>query len=113
MNTKDIAYRCGDKQLTGYLADGSNGGTVPGIVLYHQGGGLTDYYASKPGHAATELFRKTAYARAFEPWKMVVITGVYMDDLDAQVNATIMTTIIYSLGLFFVAWNCLRHLNWR
>jgi len=33
----------GDKQLTGYLADGSNGKTVPGIVLFHQGGGLTDH----------------------------------------------------------------------
>src|SRR6201999_2498151 len=43
MITKDIDYACGDKKLTGYLADGSNGKTVPGIVLYHQGGGLTDH----------------------------------------------------------------------
>ncbi len=43
MNTQDIEYACGDKKLTGYLADGSNGKTVPGIVLYHQGGGLADH----------------------------------------------------------------------
>ncbi|TCR91324.1 methyl-accepting chemotaxis protein [Rhizobium sp. BK376] len=73
------------------------------VKLGQQGGGLTDFYASKPGHPASDLFRKTAYARAFEPWKMVVITGVYMDDLDAQVNHTILITVMYSFGLFIVA----------
>ncbi|PZM16313.1 cache domain-containing protein, partial [Rhizobium tubonense] len=73
------------------------------VKLGQQGGGLTDFYASKPGHTADELFRKTAFARAFEPWKIVVITGVYMDDLEAQVNAKIWTTIWQSLVLFMVA----------
>jgi dienelactone hydrolase len=43
MNTKDIAYTCGDKTLTGYLADGSNGRKAPGILVCHQGGGLRDH----------------------------------------------------------------------
>lgn len=43
MNTQDIAYTCGGKKLTGYLADGSAGAKAPGIVLVHQGGGLTDH----------------------------------------------------------------------
>jgi len=43
MNTKDITYKSGDKTLTGYLADGSNGGKAPGILVCHQGGGLRDH----------------------------------------------------------------------
>ncbi|AYG62716.1 methyl-accepting chemotaxis protein [Rhizobium jaguaris] len=73
------------------------------VKLGQQGGGLTDYYASKPGQPADATFRKTAYARAFDPWKVVVITGVYMDDLDAQVDAKIWTTLWSSLVLFVVA----------
>ncbi len=73
------------------------------VKLGQQGGGLTDYYASKPGQPADATFRKSAYARAFDPWKVVVITGVYMDDLDAQVHGKILTTLWSSLVLFFVA----------
>ena len=43
METRDIAYQCGDKRLTGYLADGSNGRKVPGVLVCHQGGGLRDH----------------------------------------------------------------------
>ncbi len=43
MDTKDITYKSGDKTLTGYLADGSNGKKVPGILVCHQGGGLRDH----------------------------------------------------------------------
>jgi len=43
MITKDITYACGTKQLTGYLADGSNGRKVPGVLVCHQGGGLRDH----------------------------------------------------------------------
>jgi dienelactone hydrolase len=43
MNTKDITYKSGDKILTGYLADGSNGKKAPGILVCHQGGGLRDH----------------------------------------------------------------------
>lgn len=43
METRDIAYQCGDTRLTGYLADGSNGRKVPGVLVCHQGGGLRDH----------------------------------------------------------------------
>ena len=43
MITKDITYACGTKQLSGYLADGSNGRKVPGVLVCHQGGGLRDH----------------------------------------------------------------------
>ena len=43
METRDIVYKSGDKTLTGYLADGSNGKKAPGILVCHQGGGLRDH----------------------------------------------------------------------
>ncbi|MEF0864998.1 cache domain-containing protein, partial [Rhizobium sp. BR 318] len=74
------------------------------VKLGQQGGGLTDFYASKPGQpTADATYRKTAYARAFEPWKVVVITGVYMDDLDALVREKIWMTLWSSLVLFAAA----------
>jgi len=41
--TQDVPYRDGDKTLTGYLADGSNGHPAPGILLCHQGMGLSEH----------------------------------------------------------------------
>lgn len=43
MNTKDIAYECDGKALTGYLADGAGGQRAPGILVCHQGMGLTEH----------------------------------------------------------------------
>ena len=43
METKDVVYKSGDKTLTGYLADGSNGRKVPGVLVCHQGSGLRDH----------------------------------------------------------------------
>jgi dienelactone hydrolase len=41
--TRDIAYQIDDRTHTGYLADGSNGQQTPGILVCHQGGGLTEH----------------------------------------------------------------------
>src|SRR3954465_11027414 len=43
MNAKDIAYECDGKALTGYLADGAGGKRAPGILVCHQGMGLTEH----------------------------------------------------------------------
>ncbi len=43
MITRDITYTCGAKTLTGYLADGSKEKKAPGILICHQGGGLTGH----------------------------------------------------------------------
>ncbi|TBZ27310.1 methyl-accepting chemotaxis protein, partial [Rhizobium leguminosarum] len=73
------------------------------VKLGQQGGGLVEYYSTvKPGQPAGD-YRKTAYGQAFDPWKVVVVTGVYMDDLDAQINSTILTALSGSIVLFFLA----------
>lgn len=43
MVTRDIAYQIDDRTYTGHLADGSNGKPAPGVLVCHQGGGLTDH----------------------------------------------------------------------
>jgi len=58
------------------------------------GGGRTVYYWSKPGEPADAVFEKGAYSAAFEPWQLVVSSGVYFDDLRAQINAAIWKALI-------------------
>jgi dienelactone hydrolase len=43
MKAHDAAYQTGGKTFNGYLADGSNGKRVPGVLVCHQGAGLTDH----------------------------------------------------------------------
>ncbi len=43
MKTQEIAYTIDGKTFTGFLADGSNGRKVPGIVVAHEGGGMTGH----------------------------------------------------------------------
>jgi dienelactone hydrolase len=47
MITEDITYKAGDKNLTGYLADGAKGAKAPGVLVCHQGGGLTEHAKEK------------------------------------------------------------------
>ncbi len=54
-----------------------------------KGGGVTEYYWEKPGDTSGEVHLKAAYSRAFEPWKIVIGTGVYIDDLQVKINAMI------------------------
>ena len=43
MKTRDVTYEHDGKTLTGYLADGSADRRAPGILVCHQGGGLTEH----------------------------------------------------------------------
>ncbi|MBB3540029.1 MULTISPECIES: methyl-accepting chemotaxis protein [unclassified Rhizobium] len=58
------------------------------------GGGRTIYYWSKPGQPDDKLFEKGSYSAAFEPWQLVVSSGVYLDDLQAQINEAIWKALI-------------------
>lgn len=43
MGPQTIEYQAGDRTFSGYLADGSGGRRVPGILLAHEGGGLAGH----------------------------------------------------------------------
>ncbi len=69
-----------------------------------KGGGITEYYWEKPTDPNGEVFRKAAYSQAYEPWKIVIGTGVYVDDLQVKINAMIWKAVmigglVVTLGL--------------
>lgn len=70
------------------------------------GSGRSDFHWTKPGQPQDAMFRKGGYGLAFEPWKLVVGTGVYMDDLEAEIRSTFIRALsvgILVLGLGIAA----------
>jgi len=51
-------------------------------------GGMTYYLYPRPGQ--TEPTAKMVYARHFAPWDATISNGLYVDDLDADVNALLV-----------------------
>ena len=43
MHTHDIEYRIDGKRFVGYLADGSTGRKTAGVLVAHEGGGMTEH----------------------------------------------------------------------
>ncbi|GAO39132.1 putative hydrolase [Sphingomonas changbaiensis NBRC 104936] len=43
MQLRPITYDCDGQSLTGWLADGSGGKATPGVLVVHQGMGITDH----------------------------------------------------------------------
>ncbi|ASW05723.1 MULTISPECIES: methyl-accepting chemotaxis protein [unclassified Rhizobium] len=66
-----------------------------------KGGGRTIYYWNKPGHSDSEFFLKGSYSAAFAPWQIVLGCGVYMDDLEAQIEATMWRALMIC-GIVFL-----------
>ena len=80
-----------------------------------KGGGFTDYEWAKPGLPEERTFPKASYAQAFEPWKIVVGSGVYTDDLKAQIfadmaKASAVMAFILALGMA-AAWFVIRGIS--
>ena len=61
-------------------------------VVKRQGAGIVRYQWPKPG--ATTPQPKSSYVAGFAPWGWVIGTGVYVDDLEAQIAATTRHTLI-------------------
>jgi methyl-accepting chemotaxis protein len=72
------------------------------IAKARAGGGNSEYVWEKPGQPADQVFKKGVYAKTFEPWGVVVVTGVYIDDLEAQVAATTRNIVLAGLAVFFL-----------
>ncbi|MGX9424726.1 methyl-accepting chemotaxis protein [Bradyrhizobium sp. LeoA1S1] len=51
-------------------------------------GGTTSYLYPRPGQ--TVALRKMVFARSFEPWNVFLSYGLYVDDIDADVNALLL-----------------------
>lgn len=49
-----------------------------------QGGGIVEYHWSKPD--TTETFPKMSYLSLFEPWGWVLGTGIYVDEMEKEIQ---------------------------
>lgn len=63
------------------------------VEVGRQGGGRVEYNWPKPGSPEGVTFPKGSYSSVFEPWQVVVGTGVYFDDLNAQIASNIWTFV--------------------
>lgn len=88
INTKDAN---GYKMVADIIKNGKNGG------------GYTDYYFPKEGE--TKASPKRSYSQAFEPFKWVIGTGNYTDDIDKNVNEDkkeLSNIVTDNIGEFFI-----------
>jgi methyl-accepting chemotaxis protein len=65
-------------------------------VIKRDGKGFTAFSAPKPG--APEASPKIAYSVAYQPWDWIVMTGLYVDDIDAAFRSS----LYQSLGILVV-----------
>lgn len=77
-------------KITG--ATDSNGVVIAdaqiGAARQKPGGSTTSYLYPRPGQ--TVPVRKMVFVRSFEPWNVVMSYGLYVDDIDADVNALLL-----------------------
>lgn len=63
-------------------------------VCLETGAGFVDYLWEKPtAQGLTELQPKISYVKLFKPWQWIVGTGVYIDDIEKDVQARIDAVI--------------------
>ncbi|TWF57265.1 methyl-accepting chemotaxis protein [Neorhizobium alkalisoli] len=74
------------------------------VKIARNGGGVADFLGPKPGQQG-DGFRKSSYAAAFEPWQLVLVTGVYVDDLEAQIRGEVLKAV--SIGGGILVLGCL------
>jgi methyl-accepting chemotaxis protein len=60
-------------------------------------GGTTSYLYPRPGQ--TVPVRKMVFVRRFEPWNVIMSYGLYVDDVDADVNALLLHLGAIGAGL--------------
>ncbi len=72
------------------------------VKIGRNGGGTADFLGPKPGEQGDD-FRKSSYALAFEPWQLVLVTGVYVDDLEAQIRGEIWKAVTIGAGILILA----------
>ena len=63
-------------------------------------GGITSYLYPRPGQ--TVPVRKTVFVRKFAPWNVVMSYGLYVDDIDADVNALMLRLGAIGVGLMLL-----------
>ncbi|MEA1921220.1 MAG: cache domain-containing protein [Pseudomonadota bacterium] len=55
-------------------------------IAKEEGEGFQRYYFRKPGEPKEKDFPKIAFIKRLEPYKMYIGTGIYLDDLEAEIR---------------------------
>lgn len=70
------------------------------ITTAKAGGGWVDYYWSKPGEVNT--YRKLSHVTLFKPWNWVLGTGIYLDDMEAEIQMIVYRAIAIVAVVFII-----------
>mgnify|MGYP001810421390 FL=1 len=70
------------------------------IDLAKQGGGHLFYHFPKPGQSEAE--RQVSSVTAYGPWRWMVGTGLYLDDVDAAFRAALTRLALIGVGVLVV-----------
>lgn len=96
MKTGNIEYTVGKKKFTGFLADGSNGRKTAGVLVAHEGGGMTDHpkeRAKMLAELGLVAFAMDTFGEAITSREQAMATiGALMGDLPtlrARANAAL------------------------
>ncbi|WP_092662425.1 methyl-accepting chemotaxis protein [Rhizobium sp. NFR12] len=71
------------------------------VKIGRAGGGTVDFLGPKPGQEG-DTFLKSSYALAFEPWQLVLVTGVYVDDLQAQIRSEVFKALSFGFVILLL-----------
>ncbi len=80
-------------------------------VCKRSGQGFVDYYWSKPGYS--EAVPKLSYVKAFAKWDWIIGSGIYIDDIEHQLDAIesalfkfiLIMVVLVALMVFVIARN--------
>jgi methyl-accepting chemotaxis protein len=69
-------------------------------VVQDKGEGFVPYKWNKPGF--DEPIQKVSFVKGFSPWKWIIGSGTYIDDIDAIFALQRNTLIAYALGIIII-----------
>lgn len=63
-------------------------------VVQKNGDGYVEYQWAKPGEDKEKTFPKLSYVKEFKPWGWIIGSGIYIDDIQAQLMRQILNTLV-------------------
>lgn len=84
-----------DKNGVKFIAEGT-------AIAKEKGSGFVNYVWKKPREDQSKTFPKVSCFRNFDGWNWVVATGVYVDDIDKEVQETVSQVLFFNLIAIFI-----------
>jgi methyl-accepting chemotaxis protein len=83
-------------------------------VCRDKGAGFVEYWWAKPNER--DPSPKISYVKAFQPWEWILGTGIYVDDVEKELNQWLYSVgsvvlVITVAGILFTIWNT-RSITW-